>query len=85
MGQTLEFLKDFCYKPNQPGPNNSQIIAFLESKILNNKLNTPKGCSEIESLWVYPISGKSQIGNSLQKGPIQIGPVQIRNSLQTVI
>ena len=37
LGQTLEFRKDFGYKPNQPGPNNSQIIAFLESKFLNNK------------------------------------------------
>ena len=45
-GQTLEFLKDFCYKPNQPDPNNNQIIAFSESGFLNNKfLNTPKGCT----------------------------------------
>ncbi len=45
-GQALEFLKDFCYKPNQLDPNNSQIIAFLESKFLNDKfLNTPKGCT----------------------------------------
>ena len=44
LGQTLEFLKDFCYKPNQPGSNNSQILAFLESELLNNGfLNTPKG------------------------------------------
>jgi len=42
LGQTLEFLKDFCYKPNQPSPNNSQRIAFLESEFLSNKfLNTP--------------------------------------------
>ena len=45
LGQTLEFLKDFCYKPNQPDPNNSQIVAFLESKLLKNTfLDTPKGC-----------------------------------------
>ena len=48
LGQTLEFLKGFCYKPNQPHPNNSQMIAFLESKLLDNKfLNTPKGCTTI--------------------------------------
>ena len=52
LGQTLEFLKGFCYKLNQPDPNNSQIIAFLESKFLNNKfLNTPKGCREL-SYWL---------------------------------
>ncbi len=46
LGQTLEFLKDFSYNPKQPGPNNSQILAFLESKFPNNKfLNTPKGCN----------------------------------------
>jgi len=46
LGQTQEFVRDFQYKPNQPDPNSSQVIAFLDSKFLNNKfLNTPKECS----------------------------------------
>ena len=41
-GRPLEFLKDFCYKPNQTGPNISQMIAFLELTFLKNKfLNAP--------------------------------------------
>ena len=49
LDQALGFLKDFCYKSNQLGRNNSHIIAFLESTFLNNKfLNTPKGFTHLE-------------------------------------